>query len=172
MDPFRRIPRQTSTRPSRVELFSHYKQSITYKGELRVPEPKFSGESEGCPEHGEKKKSALPGNRTHAQNVCVIIIPVESRSPDRGADARADRRGYQPHKSRDRVTCNLITLFSFCSLWYRYCHRYRYRYIFDGTSAQSQHALQLMIDEFGGERNAWLYFGPRPHDISSQPRVT
>ena len=40
--------------------------------------------------------------------VCVILIPVKSRSPDRGADARAGRRGDQPHKSRDRVPCDLL----------------------------------------------------------------
>jgi hypothetical protein len=41
MDSFWRIPHQASTRSSRVELFYSppYKQSITYKGGLRVPEP-------------------------------------------------------------------------------------------------------------------------------------
>ena len=41
MDSFWRIPHQASTRSSRVELFypPPYKQSITYKGGLRVPEP-------------------------------------------------------------------------------------------------------------------------------------
>ena len=73
---------------------SHYKQKITYKERLRVPEPKFNGENEngGCPER-KKKKLKCPFWGSIPRPVCVILIPVKSRSPNCGADARADRRG-------------------------------------------------------------------------------